>query len=161
MLDRQNQYLALGLALHGKLAAQQRLFLVPVSKLNVVDLARPDNVDDSEVIALLYPDVSRISVSWQHKCSLAFYQEKGLVHSFVVQEEELVLSIDLRLQQGTHPQDKRHVSVLKHLDFAIPLLIDVQGYLGLEVVGQFFEELVHVLHIPLAFVAHCLFDFDE
>ena len=94
----------------------------------VVDLTRTNDIDDTEVISLLNPDVWSILISWENKCSFALDQEKHFIDILIVKEEELVLSVDLRFEKWAHPKNETYIHICKELDLDVSLLIDVERY---------------------------------
>ena len=93
-------------ALYSELSHQQVSPPVPLINIYFLFLHSPDNVNYAKMVSVLDSDVFGVTIPWQNEGSLAVNHKENVIDGFVFDENVLILSIELRLEQGAHPQNE-------------------------------------------------------
>lgn len=97
-------------------------------------MARPNYVDEAEVVSFSDYYVLCPIVPWKHEGSLPSNEEEDLFNLFVLEVDVLLLCVNLGFQDRAHPKYERHVTVFEELYLSISLLKDINGDFSLELV---------------------------
>jgi hypothetical protein len=131
VINRKVKSVALCLGHDRKVSLKLTQVVEPVINVNPFKVAAADDVDDSKVVALLDVDVAFVVECRKDKAEGALNQEVDLFYLVSVNIYMLVMKVDLRLEQRTHPSYKVHVFVFKELELTIALFIHVSRELDL------------------------------
>jgi len=105
-------------------------------------------------------NVLRVVIRGQNKGSFSRHQEIDTIDLIALQEDVLVVSEYLRLQERTEPRYERGTSILKEFNFLVPVFVDVEGNFDSQFVGEVLDELVQVVDIFFVLIGQALLQPD-
>ena len=98
---------------------------VPVLDVNPLLLHGSNDVDYAEVVAVFHSDVLCVIVPWKDEGSLTIYHKKYVVYGLIFYEDVLVFRVELRFEQGAHPQNEGQLPIFEELNLVVPLFINI------------------------------------